>query len=251
MKGLAFLFFATALIYAMVGFGGGSTYTALLVLWGVPFAILPLISLSCNIVVVTGGVWRFRAAQALPAKKLVWLLAGSVPAAWIGGQLPIGEFAFVLVLAVVLAIASGLMLVRPVSTVESETPWRRGTSMGVGAGLGAVAGVVGIGGGIILAPLLHLTGWDTPRRISGACSLFILVNSVSGLAGQIVKRGGGLAVADLLPYWPVLAAALIGGQIGSWIGSERLPSRPVRILTALVVLAASLRLFASALSGIS
>ena len=250
--GLAALFALTALLYASVGFGGGSTYTALLVLGGADFRAVPVVALLCNITVVAGGTWRFARAEALPARRLAPFLAASIPAAWAGGRLPVEERAFVGLLGAALLVAGARMAVQALRRrrrargqmevgVEATRDVPTGVALGTGAALGGLAGVVGIGGGIFLAPVLYALRWGGEREIAGACSLFILLNSVAGLAGQL-QKGGGDALGLAAPYFLLIPAVLVGGQIGSWLGSSRLRAEWVRGLTALLILYVATRL---------
>ena len=241
---LAALFALTALLYAMVGFGGGSTYNALLVLNGTDFRILPAIALACNIIVVAGGVWRFGRAGHIDWRRVWPWLVASVPAAWLGGRLPVSETVFVGALGGALLVA-GLQLIferRP--TIEAGEERRIGwpVTLAAGGGLGFLAGLVGIGGGIFLAPLLYWMRWGGPRAIAGAASLFILVNSLSGLAGQLTKLSDLGAAGAVLDHWPLLLAVLVGGQIGSRLGAQRLPPLLVKRMTALLILYVAARL---------
>lgn len=102
--------------------------------------------------------------------------------------------------------------------------------------------MVGIGGGIFLAPILYLMKWGTARQIAAACSLFILVNSLSGLAGQLTKLSDLAILGSALPYWPLLISVFVGGQIGSWIGSDRLNANWMKRLTAALILYVAARL---------
>lgn len=237
MPVLAILFFITALLYASVGFGGGSTYNALLVLSGTDYRVLPAIALVCNIIVVAGGVWRFGTAGHISLGRVAPWIAASIPFAWIGGRLPVPEVVFVGLLGLSLAAAGIRMLLqgqpRTVSEPSPQNPWLAAL---LGAGLGFLSGVVGIGGGIFLAPILHLMRWGGARSIAGTCSLFILVNSLSGLAGQLAKLGDLEMLNHLAGYWMLVPAVLVGGQIGSYFGAARLAEPTLRRLTALLVL---------------
>jgi uncharacterized membrane protein YfcA len=242
MAGLAALFFVTALLYAAAGFGGGSTYNALLVLAGADYRAVPIVSLACNIIVVSVGSWRFARAGHVDWRRIWPLFTLSVPLAWLGGRLAVAESVFVGLLAVSLFAAGLLMLWQP--HWEEERPPRlrsRWLEPVAGGALGFLAGVVGIGGGIFLAPLLYMLRWGPPRAIAGTCAIFILVNSVSGLAGQLAK-GSAAFGAVLAAYWPVLPAVLAGGLIGSTLGSRRLDPKYVRLLTALLILYVAIRL---------
>jgi uncharacterized protein len=235
-------FFATAVLYASVGFGGGSTYTALLALSGMDAKALPILSLSCNILVVTGGCIRFARAGQVPWKKALLLALIAAPLAFLGGLTPIKEKTFLITLAISLIFA-GLALLLP-RAPESEA---RSTKLAkwmplAAAPLGYLAGLVGIGGGIFLAPLLHLTRWNTAKRIAATTSLFILLNSITGLTGQLLKNGPE-RFGDVLTsgVW-LLVAVVIGGQIGSQLALRWLPERVIRWLTAALTIWAGTQL---------
>jgi uncharacterized protein len=233
MLPLAALFALTAAIYASVGFGGGSTYIALLILFGTPIALVPAISLACNIIVVSGGTWRFARAGELPWAKAAPLVAVAAPLAFLGGQMPVKEGVLVWLLGVSLLVSALLLLVQPQSARPIAVP--RFALLAAAGALGLLAGVVGIGGGIFLAPILHLIRWAEARAVAATASLFILVNSLFGLAGQLVK-GKGAAMADAVAaHWPLLAAVLIGGTLGSHVAVRLANPALLRRLTALVV----------------
>jgi uncharacterized membrane protein YfcA len=241
MPGLAALFFVTALLYGAVGFGGGSTYNALLVLAGADYRAVPIVALACNIIVASAGTWRFARSGHVDWRRIWPLFALSIPFAWIGGRLEVAEPVFVGLLACSLFTAGLLMLRQP--RRQREGPPRiqsRWLEPVAGATLGFLAGLVGIGGGIFLAPLLYMLRWGTPRAIAGTCAAFILVNSISGLAGQLAK--GGVGGEALTTYWPLFAAVAAGGAIGSTLGSRGLDPNHVRILTALLILYVAARL---------
>lgn len=235
-------FFLTALFYASVGFGGGSTYSALLALSGIDYRILPLISLCCNLVVVLGGSIRFARAGVIPWRSASLLTVIAAPAAFVGGLTPIEEGAFMLLLGVSLVLTALTMLLPVADGVEgSPLPLARFAPLAA-APLGYLAGLVGIGGGIFLAPLLHLTRWDNARAIAATASLFILVNSLFGLAGQLLKGGEGRLAAAVDFGLPLLVAVAVGGQIGSWIAVRKLPQRWIRWGTAALVFWVGFRL---------
>ncbi|MEO1656662.1 MAG: sulfite exporter TauE/SafE family protein [Pseudomonadota bacterium] len=239
---LALAFAVTAAVYASAGFGGGSTYTALLVASGVEAAVLPIVSLSCNILVVAGATWRHAAHGNVPWQGVVPLTLCSVPMAWLGGRLPVGEEVFLALLGSALLVAALLMFIRPAgreATAKAELP--RVALYGAGASVGLLSGIVGIGGGIFLAPLMHLIAWDTPRRIAATSSVFILVNSLAGLAGQVTK-GGMERLAEVSSFWPLAIAVVVGGQVGARLAAGRLPETQIRRLTGVIVLIVALRL---------
>lgn len=238
---LPLLFLMTAALYATVGFGGGSTYNALLALAETDYRVLPLVSLACNLIVVSGGVFRFtRTGHLEPRQILPWIMV-SVPMAWLGGYLPIPEKMFVGILGLSLLAAGCLIIFQ-----NSDNDYRpenfsikhsRILPFIMGGGLGFLAGLTGIGGGIFLAPVLYLLRWGHARAIAGTCSLFILVNSLAGLAGQIMKLDHINEVyVPLAEYWMLFPAVLIGGQMGSYMGALRLNADVIRVLTALLML---------------
>jgi uncharacterized membrane protein YfcA len=235
-------FFGTALLYASVGFGGGSTYNALLSLAGFDYRLLPIISLCCNVVVVTGGTIRFTRAGVLPWRKALLLSLIAAPLAFLGGLTPIKEQTFLLLLGLSL-VAAGLALFIPRAPeiAADSSPAARYVAFAA-APLGYLAGLVGIGGGIFLAPLLHLTRWSGARQIAATASLFILINSLSGLVGQLAKNGPERFAEALTPALPLLIAVIIGGQLGSLLALRWLPERVIRWLTAALTIWAGSRL---------
>jgi uncharacterized protein len=238
MPGLAVTFLITAAFYASVGFGGGSTYTALLALAGVDFKILPTVSLMCNIIVVSGGTLRYAQAGEIKWRRVLPLVVVSAPLALLGGMTPIKQATFMLILAVSLMVAGLLLLFQTDRYRESEPVRGQGNVFDLvsGAATGYLAGLVGIGGGIFLAPLLHLTRWGSPRTIAATSSVFILVNSLFGLAGQVTKTGAsGLATA-LSGYWSLGLAVLVGGLIGNFASLRLLSQALVRRATAVLIL---------------
>ena len=178
---LAILFLVTATLYSSVGFGGGSTYLALLLIWGIPYFIFPVIALSCNIIVVSGNCFNYIRAGNLNLKLLIPYLVGSIPLAYIGGSLPIEKKLFEILLFLVLAIAGTLLLFNFKSYNDREESYQKipvPISILIGGALGFISGVVGIGGGIFLSPILFLMRADIPKHIVTAASLFILINSI-------------------------------------------------------------------------
>ena len=237
-------FFVTALFYASVGFGGGSTYSALLALAEVDYRILPAIALMCNIIVVTGGTIRFYRAGLLDVKRALPLALVAAPFAWAGGLVPIKEAAFLTLLAFSLLIAGLALLFQKEQAVLEENAARKidMRDILVAVGLGGLAGLVGIGGGIFLAPFLHFTRWGSAKAIAAAASLFILINSIAGLIGQSIKLGASGQFSALTDQWPLALSVLIGGQLGSMIGIKRLNPAVVRRLTAGLILYVAVQL---------
>ncbi|UVI39116.1 sulfite exporter TauE/SafE family protein [Qipengyuania spongiae] len=230
-------FLLTALLYASVGFGGGSTYSALLALGGVDYRILPLLSLSCNIVVVAGATVRFARAKITPWRDAALLIAVAAPAAFLGGLTPIDREPFLLLLGASLVLTGGTLLLPRKQKAEDGERGRFARYVPfVAVPLGYLAGLVGIGGGIFLAPVLHLVRWHGARAIAATASLFILVNSLAGLGGQLLKGGEGRFAAAFEMGLPLLVAVAIGGQIGSLLAVRFLPLNWIRWLTAALTL---------------
>lgn len=229
------LFFLAALVYAIAGFGGGSTYTALLALRNPDPAVVPAVSLACNILVVAIGSWRFARSGHVDFARIWPLFAASVPMAFVGGALKLPPALFVGLLALSLFVAGLLMLWRPRAAADAPPrPYPRLMEPLVGGVLGLLAGIVGIGGGIFLAPVLHLVRWARPHAIAGASAVFILVNSVAGLAGQFTK--GSAVPSALEAHWPLFPAVIVGGLIGSALGARRFNPPGLRVVTALLIL---------------
>lgn len=235
-------FFATALLYASVGFGGGSTYSALLSLVGFDYRLLPILSLACNVLVVTGATIRFARAGAIPWRGALTVSLIAAPLAFLGGLTPIREAQFLVLLGASLVLAGLALLLQRRLEGEGE-PTRLVPFMPlIAAPLGYLAGLVGIGGGIFLAPLLHLTRWNRARQIAATTSLFILINSLAGLAGQLIKAGPDRFTEALSGGLPLLVAVVLGGQVGSLMALRLLPERTIRWLTAVLTIWAGSRL---------
>ncbi|MCC7343823.1 MAG: sulfite exporter TauE/SafE family protein [Deltaproteobacteria bacterium] len=236
------LFFLTALVYATAGFAGGSTYLALLALFALPYEAMPKVALLCNLVVAGGGFWVFLRAGYFSPKKVLPFVLTSIPMAYLGGRIPLGKTLFLWLLALSLLAAGLRMLLSERSfAVRREPSWGRAWALGlpIGAVLGLLSGLVGIGGGIFLSPVLYFLGWSHSREAAAAAAFFILVNSVSGLFGQLAKSGPGLDWGLALP---LMATVLLGGQIGSRIGAGKISKLTLQRVTAALILSVSGRL---------
>ena len=239
---LAILFLITAILYSSVGFGGGSTYLALLLIWGIPYFIFPVIALSCNIIVVSGNCFNYIRAGNLNLKLLIPYLVGSIPLAYIGGSLPIEKKLFEILLFLVLATAGTLLLFNFKSYNDREVSYQKipvPISIVIGGILGFISGVVGIGGGIFLSPILFLIRASRPKHIVTTASLFILINSISVIIGQLTKNA---VLAEVQNYWYLLIAVLIGGQVGNFLNLKIFPVKILVLLTASLVLFVAIRM---------
>ena len=242
MSILSILFFITAIFYSSVGFGGGSTYLALLLIWGVPYTIFPIIALSCNIIVVSGNCYNYIRAGNLNLKLLIPYLIGSIPLAFIGGSLPVEKKFFEILLFLVLSIAGCLLLINFRSYDDKKESYKSipyFVSILIGGVLGLISGIVGIGGGIFLSPILFLIRVARPKHIITAASLFILINSVFGIIGQLTKH---LNFSEVYSFFYLLIAVLIGGQIGNYLNLKIFPTRLLALITSGLVLFIAIRM---------
>ena len=238
---ILFFFFGIALLYASVGFGGGSSYLAILALYEYSFLDIRSTALLCNIAVVTGSIILYQKNHIVPWKGLLPLVLVSVPLAFLGGLLPITERAFFIVLAMALSLSAILMWFQPQLSADAAPRKIPAVANGVlGGSIGFLSGMVGIGGGIFLSPLLHLIRWAQPKVIAAAAAVFILVNSLSGLFGQMFHPDFHLEWRFVLP---LLLSVIAGGQIGSRLGISYFSQVMVKRATAILVLYVSIRIF--------
>ena len=239
---LSILFFVTALIYSSVGFGGGSTYLAILLIWGVPYTIFPVIALVCNIIVVSGNSINFIRSKNINFNLLFPYLIGSIPFAFIGGSITIEKSLFEILLFCVLLVAGIFLLIESKSFSEEKIKINqipKLISISIGSIIGFISGIVGIGGGIFLSPLLFLMKAGYPRHITSSASLFILINSIFGIAGQLTKDQ---ILDQVIIYWPLFLSVLVGGQIGSVLNIKFLPNKILALLTSFLVIFVAIRI---------
>ncbi|MFM8982486.1 MAG: TSUP family transporter [Spartobacteria bacterium] len=235
---LTALFCLVALVYSSVGFGGGSSYIALLQWSGMASSALPILSLACNLIVSSQGFAQFARAGYFSVSRSLPFVLLSVPAAYFGGLYVINESTFLLLLAGSLTVA-GLLLLFPVeeSATREDNRIRQGIrrfGFLLGLPLGFLSGVVGIGGGIFLAPILHLAKWARAKEIAALAACFICTNSLAGLIGQLQKFGWNGEV--LANHWMLPVAVLLGGLVGSRCGASILPPVRIRQITGAIIL---------------
>tara|TARA_B100000212_G_scaffold169530_1_gene127568 strand:+ start:519 stop:1271 length:753 start_codon:yes stop_codon:yes gene_type:complete len=239
---LSILFFITAILYSSVGFGGGSTYLALLLIWNIPYYIFPVIALFCNIIVVSGNSFNYVRKGNYDLNLLYPFLIGSVPFAYLGGSLEVDKNFFEKLLFIVLFVAGVLLLVNNKSYEEKNILIKKVniyTSLLIGSILGFVSGIVGIGGGIFLSPILFLLKAAKPKVIVTTASLFILINSISGIIGQFTKK---IVMSEVISFWPLLISVFIGGLLGNYLNIKLLSSRVLAIITSLLVIFVATRM---------
>src|SRR5256712_11846101 len=236
---LAFLCLAIAVIaflYSSVGHAGASGYIATMTLFGLAATVIRPTALVLNILVASIGAFQVWRAGHF-SWKLFWPFALlSIPAAYLGGYLqPSASILRILIGTVLLFSAARLVFRR--SDPPQTFPPSRPMAISVGAGLGFLAGLTGTGGGIFLTPLLLLCRWAHIRQAAAVSALFILVNSIAGLTGYFT------AVHSIPSLGLVLAvAAIIGGTLGSHLGSRHFPVRTISLLLATVLIIAGAKL---------
>ena len=239
---LTIFFFITAILYSSIGFGGGSTYLALMLIWDVPFYIFPIIALICNIIVVTGNSINFSRTKNINLSLLVPYLIGSVPFAFFGASISISKGLFEILLFLILLIAGIFLLLESRSFNKDQIVIRQVSkviSILIGSIIGFISGLVGIGGGIFLSPILFLLKAGNPKHITSTASLFILTNSIFGVAGQLTKD---MVLNEFLNYWPLFIAVLIGGQIGSFLNIKFLSNKVLALMTSFLVIFVAIRM---------
>ncbi len=231
-------FFVIALVYASVGFGGGSSYLALLAqpMFGIMPEVIRPTALLCNIIVVTGGTILYYRDKKIIWKEVWPFLVASVPLAYIGGFWKLEHTVFFIILGVTLLVAAMFLWIQP-NEKENEHYRTTPVSMALGGGIGFLSGLVGIGGGIFLSPMLHFLRWAEPKKIAALASVFILVNSVSGLAGQFSK---GIPTFTWSFSLPLCFAVLIGGQLGSRTSLRWFNTTYIKRVTAILILLAGI-----------
>ena len=239
---LSILFFITAILYSSVGFGGGSTYLALLLIWDIPYYIFPVIALLCNIIVVTGNSINYVRAGSHNFKLLLPFLIGSIPLAFFGGTLIVNKEMFEILLFFVLSTAALLLLINNKSYEDKNITIKKINffiSISIGSVLGLISGIVGIGGGIFLSPILFLLKADRPQNIATTASLFILINSISGVFGQLTKE---TILNETFSYWPLFLAVFAGGLIGNFLNLKILSNRSLALITSFLVIFIAIRM---------
>jgi len=229
------LFFIIAFAYSAVGLGGGSSYTALMAIAGMTVLTIPLVSLVLNLMVTTVGSFNFIINKHSRLGLILPFLVSSIPMAYVGGalQLPKTIFYWVL-LASLIFVALRIYFWGHLSfKLQTTARGRLIISLFAGGVLGLIAGIVGIGGGIYLVPLILMLGLGTQKEAAACGAIFIWLNSASGLAARLQHNS-----IDIMGFIPLIVAVLIGGLLGSWLGATKLKPRTMeKVLGAVVIVA--------------
>ena len=238
---LMFGFLVIATLYSSVGFGGGSSYLALLALVFVSFFAIRSTALICNLVVVSGSSYLYWKKGHLDFKKFLPFIIASIPMAFLGARFRLSENTFFIILGASLIISALALILQTLKLKKSHEinpnypPW---VTYALGAGIGLLSGLVGIGGGIFLAPILNHMKWDKSIKIAALASFFILVNSISGIGGLITKGTFELPLVEAIG---LVVAVFIGGQIGIRLSLSRLSGNGIKVVTSILVLIVGIR----------
>ena len=235
-----------AFLYASVGHAGASGYLAVLALAGFSGSVIKPISLILNVAVASVGAWQFIRAGYLRWRTFWPLVVLSVPAAYLGGSLMLPTLWFNRLVGLVLVVSS-IRLLRDPHDAQSLREPNISVLLLTGGGLGLLAGLTGTGGGVFLTPLLLFRRWCTTKQAAACSVVFILLNSLAGLAGYVMARGGLLAGA-FDPLGPMMArlvpVVFAAGALGARFGSHHWPGALLRRLLAIVLLLAATKLLA-------
>ncbi len=232
---IAVLFFLVALTYSSVGLGGGSSYTALMAILGVSTLAIPLISLSLNLFVTTIGSFNFIRNRHARIKLVLPFLISSIPMAYLGGSLTLSKEIFYWILLVSLVFVALRIYFWQNTTIKLNITQNGKIILSLIAGsiLGLIAGIVGIGGGIYLVPLIILLGLGSAKEAAACGAIFIWLNSCSGLISRLQYNS-----IDLTNYIPLIAAVIAGGTLGSFMGSFKFSPKTMEKVLGAVVIAA-------------
>jgi uncharacterized protein len=235
---VAFLIFAVALLYSTVGHAGASGYIAAMALFGTVPAVMKPTALTLNIIVAIVGTIRFYRAGFFSWQTFWPFAVASIPASFIGGWLTLPVPIYKAIVGVVL-LYSAVRLFFSASRVDDSKVkaapiW---AALILGAAIGLLSGLTGVGGGIFLSPLLLLMHWEKTKETSGVSVTFILVNSIAGMIGQ---ASAVATIPRAIVFWA--PAALLGGLIGTELGTRRLPIAGIRRWLSVVLIVAGLKL---------
>jgi uncharacterized membrane protein YfcA len=235
---LALLFLIVAFLFSSVGQGGASGYLAVMALFNVPVIEMRPIALVLNIIVAGIATYKYVKAKRFSLRTFIIFVLLSIPFSFVGGAIQLPSKQIKLVIGIILILSSFVMLLRVYIRSEYEVK-KVPVPVGFigGSIIGFFSGLTSVGGGIFLTPLLVFFKWSSVWNASGIAAAFILVNSISGLLGQ-VSQGVQLNMS----IWPFAAAVLIGGYVGSEIGSRKLNNRAIILLLFVVLIVAAIKI---------
>ncbi len=239
---LSLLILLAAALYSSVGHGGASGYLAAMALFGLAPAVMRPTALCLNLIVSSLATFRFWRAGHFRWRTFWPFAVASIPMAFVGGALTLPTNIYKQIVGGVLLFAAARLFLSTLERAPAKEPDETreaplALALPLGAFIGLLSGLTGVGGGIFLSPLLLLAGWADARRTAAVSAAFILVNSAAGLLGN---PAGLKSVSTALPYFA--AAALVGGIAGTEFGSRRLPPRWIRRLLAAVLVVAGLKM---------
>jgi len=232
---LPLIFFLIALIYSSVGLGGGSSYTALMAISGMSILAIPMVTLTLNLIVTTVGSYHFIRNGHAKFRIIAPFLISSIPMAYIGGAIKISPdvFYWILLISLLFVVARIYFWQQTSLSLNLSTTSKIIVSMFAGAVLGIIAGIVGIGGGIYLVPLIIVFGLGTQKQAAAGGAIFIWLNSLSGLVSRLQYNS-----IDFVEYLPLIAAVLVGGTMGSFLGAYRFSAQVIEKVLGLVIIVA-------------
>jgi len=213
-----------------------------MLIWDIPYYIFPIVALFCNIIVVSGNSINYVRSGNLNLKLLIPYLIGSIPFTFFGASISIEKKLFEILLFFVLVFAGLLLLIESKSFNKNKIKIRqlpKILSITIGSIIGFISGIIGIGGGIFLSPFLFLMRAGYPKHITTAASLFILINSIFGVAGQLTKD---IVFNEFLNFWPLFLIVFIGGQIGNFLNIKFLSNKTLALITSLLVIFVATRM---------
>lgn len=229
--------FVVAFLYSSVGHGGGTGYLALLALFGIAPLFMKSTALILNVFVSAIAFFSYYKAGYFKWKLIYPFLVTSIPFAYLGALIRVNPSTYKMILGIFLLLAVARMMLVPKAMTEASVKISYPLALLIGAILGLFSGMIGIGGGIILSPLLILFHWATVKESAAASALFILMNSLAGIAGIAT---GVFAMESRIVVWVIVGIA--GGMAGSYLGSFRIKSENLKFMLAGVLLVASLKL---------
>ena len=236
---LAAALFAAAALYASVGHGGASGYLAMMGLFAISPMVMRPSALLMNVAVASLAIWRFAAREPFQWRLFIPFIVSSIPLAYVGGRITLPGHGYYWLIGAVLIYAAWRMWFDSRKSATTATlqppPWP--VALAVGAVLGLLSGLVGVGGGIFLSPLIVLFGWASVRASAAPVAAFILVNSLAGLAGLVSQQP---TLPAQLPLW--LGSVVIGGWLGATWGSRHSSPHRLRQALALVLLVAGVKM---------